>query len=95
VLYQKHRGCIQHQPTYIQEQRPNNCELARVQLVLLVEIFVVNLDQLDHLILLQRAEFFELLSEQIQSELQRSGFVEIIKVLQLLVVSKVSFCILG
>jgi len=63
--------------------------------VLLVEIFVVNLDQLDHLILLQRAEFFELLSEQIQSELQRSGFVEIIKVLQLLVVSKVSFCILG
>ena len=63
--------------------------------MLLVEIFVVNLDQLDHLILLQRAEFFELLSEQIQSELQRSGFVEIIKVLQLLVVSKVSFCILG
>jgi hypothetical protein len=63
--------------------------------VLLVEIFVVNLDQLDHLILLQRAEFFELLSEQIQSELQRSGFVEIIKVLQLLVVSKVSFRILG
>ena len=63
--------------------------------MLLVEIFVVNLDQLDHLILLQRAEFFELLSEQIQSELQRSGFVEIIKVLQLLVVSKVSFRILG
>ena len=63
--------------------------------MLLVEIFVVNLDQLDHLILLQRAKFFELLSEQIQSELQRSGFVEIIKVLQLLVVSKVSFRILG
>jgi hypothetical protein len=47
-----------------------------------VQIFVVELDQFDALILFQSREFFELLAEQINPELHRSVLVKIVEGLE-------------
>jgi hypothetical protein len=83
VLYLKHGTSIQHQPPNVQEQRPDDRELRRVQLVTFVQILVVQLNQLHALILLESGELLELLSEQVAPKLHWCFLVKVIEVLQI------------